>query len=252
MIESEDLVSIITPAHNAARYIEDAIRSVRAQSYPHWEMLITDDASTDDTVEMIHRYQQMDERIHCFPLLCCVGAANARNNSLEHAHGKYVAFLDSDDMWSPDKLERQIAFMKEGGYAFTFTNYVAVDETGKRIVHTLHMPAMLTYRSYLRNTAIGCLTVMIDRSQIGDVDMPDIRSSHDMALWLAILKRGFKAYSLREVLASYRLVPNSNTAGKWRAARDVWRVYRNIEHLNPLYSAYNFCGYALHAVLKRL
>ena len=127
-----------------------------------------------------------------------------------------------------------------------------MNEDGTLTGKCLQMPASLSYHQYLRDTAIGCLTVMIDKQQTGEFHMPDIRSSHDMALWLDIMKRGFPAYALQECLASYRLVATSNTAKKWKAAKEVWNVYRDIEKLNVVYSAYCFCGYAIHAVWKRI
>ena len=220
--------SIIMPAYNSARFIGDSIRSVLAQTYTNWELLIVDDCSKDNT------------------------AAETRNEALKIAKGHYIAFLDSDDLWTPDKLEKQIAFMEQHGYAFTYADYKIMHEDSTLTGKILHMPASLNYHQYLRNTAIGCLTVVIDRSKTGDFLMPNIKSSHDMALWLLIMKRGFQAYAIPECLASYRLVSTSNTAKKYKAAQDVWRVYRDVEHLSVCYSAFCFCGYAIHAVLKRI
>ena len=243
-------VSIIMPAYNCERFIADAIRSVLAQTYTEWELLIVDDCSTDDTAAVVASFD--DQRIHYQRNAHTMGAALTRNEALKKAKGRYIAFLDSDDVWTPDKLEKQIAFMAQKGCAFSFTDYQIMEEDGSLTGKRLHMPASLTYHQYLRNTAIGCLTIVIDRQQTGDFLMPNIKSSHDMALWLLIMKRGFVAYALPECLASYRLVATSNTAKKWKAAQDVWRVYRDIEHLSIVYAAFCFCGYAIHAVLKRL
>ena len=238
------------PAYNSARFIGDSIRSVLAQSDANWELLIVDDGSTDNTAEIIATLE--DPRIHYFRHARNMGAAVARNEALRRARGKYIAFLDSDDVWAPNKLEKQIAFMEQHGYAFTYADYKIMHEDSTLTGKILHMPASLNYHQYLRNTAIGCLTVVIDRSQTGDFLMPNIKSSHDMALWLLIMKRGFQAYAIPECLASYRLVSTSNTAKKYKAAKDVWRVYRNVEHLSVCYSTFCFCGYAIHAILKRL
>ncbi len=242
--------SIIMPAYNNARFIGDSIRSVLAQTYINWELLIVDDCSKDNTAEIVESFH--DPRIHYQRNAHNMGAAETRNQALKIAKGRYIAFLDSDDLWEPEKLEKQITFMEKNGYAFTFSDYQIMKENGTQTGNILHMPASLNYHQYLRNTAIGCLTVVIDRSKTGEFLMPNIKSSHDMALWLVIMKRGFQAYAISECLASYRLVSTSNTAKKYKAARDVWRVYRNIEHLSICYSAFCFCGYALHAVLKRL
>lgn len=247
-----ELVSIITPSYNSSRFVAQTIESVLKQTYGNWELLITDDCSQDETVEIIRSFADRDSRIRLFPLKKNVGAAEARNNSLAHARGRYIAFLDSDDLWYPEKLERQLVFMREKGCAFSVTYYDTITEEGSPLGRIVRAPRRFGYRRYLRNTVIGCLTVVIDREQVGDFRMPDIRSSHDMALWLIIMRRGYEVYTLEAVLASYRLVSTSNTAKKWKAAKDVWRVYREYEKLSLWYSAYNFMGYTLNAVWKRL
>lgn len=246
------MVSIITPSYNSERYIAETIESVLAQTYTNWELLITDDCSKDDTIKIVRRYAGKDPRIKLFALEKNVGAASARNVSLDNASGRYIAFLDSDDTWRPDKLRRQLEFMTENGYAFSCSDYSTMNHDGTPTGKTMKMPRSLSYRQYLRNTAIGCLTVVIDRQKTGDFRMPVIKTSHDMALWLLIMRRGFKAYALNEDLASYRLLSTSNSAKKWKAAKDVWRVYRQIENLGVIYSCFNFCGYAANAILKRI
>lgn len=246
------LVSIIMPSYNASRFITESIKSVIVQTYQNWELLIADDCSKDSSVEVIKKIIDKDQRIKLFPLLKNVGAAAARNVAIEHANGQYIAFLDSYDVWEPEKLERQLAFMKENKYAFTYSEYYVMEEDGKKTGSFIRIPSSLSYRQYLRNTIIGCLTVVIDRNIVGDFRMPLIKSSHDMALWLLIMKRGYKAYGIKEVLAGYRLVSTSNTAKKWKAAKDVWRVYRKIEHLSVLFSAFCFCGYVFNAIIKRM
>lgn len=240
------------PSYNAARFIGESINSVLLQTYSNWELLIVDDCSKDNSVEVVRKFANIDKRVVLFSLEKNVGAAAARNVAIEHAQGQYIAFLDSDDVWDEYKLEKQLAFMKQYSYAFTFSNYYVMEENGEKTENIVKVPSSLSYHQYLRNTIIGCLTVIIDRQQTGDFKMPLIKSSHDMALWLLIMKRGFKAYGLKEVLAGYRLVSTSNTAKKWKAAKDVWKVYREIEGLSVLYAAYCFCGYAINAVLKRI
>jgi len=240
------------PSYNAARFIGESINSVLLQTYSNWELLIVDDCSKDNSVEVVRKFANIDKRVVLFSLEKNVGAAAARNVAIEHAQGQYIAFLDSDDVWDEYKLEKQLAFMKQYSYAFTFSNYYVMEENGEKTENIVKVPSSLSYHQYLRNTIIGCLTVIIDRQQTGDFKMPLIKSSHDMALWLLIMKRGFKAYGLKDVLAGYRLVSTSNTAKKWKAAKDVWKVYREIEGLSVLYAAYCFCGYAINAVLKRI
>ena len=247
----ERLVSVIMPSYNASRFIAESINSVLLQTYVHWELLIVDDCSKDNSVEVIQKFADIDSRVKLFPLKENVGAAAARNIAIEHAQRRYIAFLDSDDVWNENKLRIQLSFMEQNSYAFTFSDYYVMEEDGRKTGNIVRVPASLTYHQYLRNTIIGCLTVIIDKKQIGDFKMPLIKSSHDMALWLLIMKRGFMAYGLKEVLAGYRLVSTSNTAKKWKAAKDVWKVYRKIEGVSVEYAAYCFCGYVLHAVLKR-
>lgn len=240
------------PSYNASQFVTESINSVLLQTYLNWELLVVDDCSKDDSVRIVQKFVDIDQRVRLFPLEKNVGAAAARNVAIGQAKGQYIAFLDSDDVWNEDKLEKQLAFMKQNSYAFVFSDYYVMEEDGRKTGNIVRVPISLTYHQYLRNTIIGCLTVMIDRKQTGDFRMPLIKSSHDMALWLLIMKRGFKAYGLKEVLAGYRLVSTSNTAKKWKAAKDVWKVYRKIEGLSVLYAMYCFSGYVLHAVLKRV
>lgn len=251
-IEADDLVSIIMPSYNSAKFIAQSIESVIRQTEPNWELLITDDCSQDETAAVVARYAASDPRIRFSALERNAGPAEARNHSLNRARGRYIAFLDSDDLWYERKLEKQLAFMRQNGYAFTATDYDTIREDGSPLNRVVRMPAAIDYRHYLRNTIIGCLTVLIDRKQVGAFTMPSIRSSQDMALWLAIMRRGFVAHGLNETLSTYRLVANSNTAKKWKAARHVWHVYRRCEHLSLVRSAYCFVGYAINAALKRI
>ena len=246
------LVSIITPSYNSSKFMQDCVCSVLSQTYTNWELLIVDDYSQDKSRDIISELAEKDDRIKSIFLEKNVGAAEARNISIRKAKGKYIAFLDSDDIWKSDKLEKQLSFMKENDIAFSFSTYQLISEDGKNLTNVIKAPQKMTYHSYLKNTIIGCLTVIIDREKTGDFEMPNIRSSHDMALWLLIMKRGFSAYGLDENLAYYRIVSNSNTSKKWKAAKEVWEVYRKVEKLNFLYSMYNFVGYAFNAVKKRI
>ena len=245
-----NLVSIITPSYNTSKFIEECIRSVLDQSYTNWELIIVDDCSSDNSCEMIRKYN--DKRIQLFELDSNVGAAEARNVAIRQAKGKYIAFLDSDDLWEPQKLEKQISFMQKKDIAFSFSTYQPMSEDGSKLYSIIHAPKIVTYSSYLKNTIIGCLTVVIDREIAGDFEMPNISSSHDMALWLLIMKRGFDAYGLDENLARYRIVSASNTSSKWRVAKDVWKIYREVEKLSFLYSGWCFLNYAFNALVKRI
>ena len=247
-----EIVSIITPSYNSSRFIADCVNSVIQQSYLDWEMLIVDDKSEDDSRKKIMGLAKKDSRIRYFFLDNNVGAAKARNIAIRQAKGRYIAFLDSDDIWNKRKLEKQISFMRDNNIAFSFSNYQVISEDGLKIINLVKVPYKITYHSYLKNTIIGCLTVILDKKIVGEFEMPDIRSSHDMALWLLIMRRGFDAYGLDETLAKYRMVSSSNTSNKLKAAIDVWKVYRDIEGLSCIYSTICFMGYAFNALKKRI
>lgn len=245
-------VSIITPCFNSSLFIKETIESVLAQTYPNWEMIIVDDSSTDKSVELILNFSRIDQRIKLIQLKRKVGAAEARNIALREANGQFIAFLDSDDVWYPDKLENQIQFMLSKDIAFSFSAYDLIDSESKPIGKVIQAPEVIGYNGYLKDTIIGCLTVVIDKSKTGYFEMPRIRSSHDMALWLLLMKRGFKVHGINKPLASYRILQNSNTSNKWKAAKDVWTVYRNLEKINFVRSLYYFVHYATNAIIKRI
>jgi teichuronic acid biosynthesis glycosyltransferase TuaG len=244
------LVSIITPSYNSAKFIKQCIESVITQKYTNWEMLIVDDYSADNSLQILKKYN--DKRIQLIELDENVGASESRNVAIRKAKGKYIAFLDSDDLWEPQKLEKQISFMEKEDIAFSFSTYQPMSDDESKLYSIIHAPKIVTYSSYLKKTIIGCLTVVIDREKTGGFEMPNIRSSHDMALWLLIMRRGFDAYGLDENLARYRIVSTSNTANKWRAAKDVWMVYRQFEKLSFFYSIWCFLNYAFNAIIKRI
>ena len=245
-----NLVSIITPSYNSSRFIEECVGSVLSQTYVNWEMLIVDDYSADNSLQILKKYN--DKRIQLIELDKNVGASESRNVAIRKAKGKYIAFLDSDDLWEPQKLEKQISFMEKEDVAFSFSTYQPISDDDSKLYSIIHAPKIVTYSSYLKKTIIGCLTVIIDREKTGVFEMPKIRSSHDMALWLLIMRRGFDAYGLDENLARYRIVSTSNTANKWRAAKDVWMVYRQFEKLSFFYSIWCFLNYAFNAIIKRI
>ena len=247
-----NLVSIITPSFNSSKYIKETVDSVLSQTYENWELIIVDDGSKDSSANIIQDLTNSDTRIKGFFFDKNIGAAEARNVAIQQAKGKYIAFLDSNDLWELEKLEKQISFMQTEDIAFSFSTYQPMSEDGSKLYSIIHAPKIVTYSAYLKNTIIGCLTVVIDREKAGDFEMPNIRSSHDMALWLLIMKRGFDAYGLDENLARYRIVLASNTSSKWRAAKDVWKIYREVEKLSFLYSSWCFLNYAFNALVKRI
>ena len=245
-----ELVSIITPCYNSEKFLDECISSVLNQTYQNWEMLIVDDNSSDNSSILINSYSKKDERIKPLYLNDNIGAAMARNKAISKAKGKYLAFLDSDDVWLPKKLEVQTNFMKKNNCSFVFSSYSVISD--EKPTYTISVPEKITYKRYLKNTIIGCLTVMLDKEKFKDIKMPNLRSSQDMATWLNLLKEGGCAYGIQQKLAIYRDHKSSNTSNKFRAIYDVWNVYRKHEKLNLFYSIYNFVFYAINAFRKRL
>lgn len=246
------LVSIIMPCYNAERYIAQSIESVLAQTYDNWELLITDDASTDKSVEIISKYSKNDERINVLVPDEHQGISRTRNMSISRARGRFVAFLDSDDIWYPEKLEKQIKFMLENDIAFTYSSYEVIDAQGNSKSRIVKDAGVMSYKKYLKNTIICCGTVVIDREKTGHFATPIIDTSEDMSLWLSIMRRGFAAYPVPGPLHKYRITPGSASSNKIKASADVWRVYRKLEKLSLFKSSANFICYAFNAVKKRV
>ena len=176
------LVSIISPTYNSLQFIEDTIQSIIQQTYTNWELLITDDCSTDGTWELIQKHQKLDERIKIFRLEQNSGPGVARNNSIKQAKGRFIAFCDSDDQWKPDKLEKQIKFLIENDLPFTFSAYQKIDENGQE-GGIVNVPEEVSYNYLLKTCPIGCLTAIYDTEKIGKVYMPEIRKRQDYGLW---------------------------------------------------------------------
>ena len=248
--EFQPLVSIVTPSYNASSFIKETIQSVQSQTYKNWEMIIIDDVSKDNTCELIKEEIKKDNRIRLIELQENGGAAIARNTGINNAKAKYVAFLDSDDLWLPEKLEKQLAFMQNNDIAFSFTSYQIMNQDGNPTDKFVHVPEKINYNGLLKNTIIGCLTVMIDIEKLGKIQMPNIRTRQDTATWLKILKQGHYAYGLDEVLSKYRKVENSISSKKFKMAKMNWKLYREIEELSIPKSAWCFINYALNGVVK--
>ncbi len=246
---NEQTVSIIVPAYCAAGVVSATIESVRAQTWPHWEMLVADDCSPDNTRELVGEWTRRDPRIRLIPLARNGGPAAARNAALEQAKGRWIAFLDSDDLWLPQKLERCIAFAQDRKAALVYTGYRRISADGSRVGRYVGVPARLDYRQLLGNTAIATSTVLLDRSITGDVSMQRVYYD-DFACWLEILKRGHVAHGLDEDLMRYRVMAKSVSRKKGRSAREVWKAYREVEHLGLTPSAWYFSRYAFNALRK--
>ena len=246
------LVSIITPSYNSARFINECVNSVLEQTYTNWELIIIDDASDDNSRELISNIAERDNRIKFVFLTKNIGAAGARNVALEMSEGRYIAFLDSDDVWKTEKLTTQIDFMQFHDISFSFSSYQPMSENGMELFKKIKAPSKIDYNSFLKNTIIGCLTVVLDKDKIGDFKMPNLRTSQDMALWLSIMKGGVIAYGIKKSLAYYRIVGESNTSNKFKVIVGVWQIYRIEEGFGYMKSIWCFLNYALNAVKKRI
>lgn len=198
-----ELVSIIMPSFNTAKYIEESIKSVLAQTYTNWELIIVDDCSTDNTDEIVQPFLS-DDRIKYFKNEKNSGAAVSRNKALREAKGKWIAFLDSDDLWLPEKLERQISFMTANDYKFSYTDYEKIDEESESLHVLVGGPNNVTKKVMYRYCYIGCLTVMYDSEFMGTIQIKDIKKNNDYAMWLQLCKKA-NCYLLPENLAKYRI-----------------------------------------------
>ena len=246
----DGLVSIITPAYNAADYIVETIESVLAQTYTSWEMLIVNDCSQDNTAEIVQSYAAKDKRIKLISLQQNSGAAAARNTAIKNANGRYIAFLDSDDLWKKEKLQKQISFMQQNCYAFTFTAYEHFKDVKDNIQNKIQAPKSLNYKQALKGNQIGCLTVMLDRKQIQNVEFSKQRHE-DYILWLNILKQGITAYGINESLAKYRIGNSKSvSSNKLQSALWTWNVYRENQKLSALQTIYYMFFYMINGIIK--
>ena len=244
-------VSVITPVYNAEKFLKETIDSVLKQTYKDYEYLLVDDCSTDSSADIVKEYAENDNRVKYIKLKENSGAAVARNTGLEHAQGRYIAFVDSDDLWYPEKLEKQLTFMQENNEAFTYTKYEHITEDGE-IQSAPDFPERLNYSGLLKNTAIACSTVVIDREVIGDFRMPLVRKGQDTATWLKILRDHDYACLVDEILNQYRGREGSLSSNKIDALKRTWNTYRNLENLLLPKALYYFTFYIWNAVKRRL
>ena len=242
-------VSIITPSYNSAETIDATLASVRAQTFADWEMLVVDDCSTDDSAARVAAVATLDPRIRLLRQAKNGGPAAARNRALAEARGDFVAFLDADDLWLPEKLARQLAFMLRTGCALSYTAYRRIDQAGQTTGRLITVPPEVTYRALLAHNVIACLTAMVDVRQTGPLRMRDA-GYDDFILWLELLRRGYRAMGLDDDLARYRIMAGSVSRNRPRAARWVWHIHREVEGLPLLAAAWTFARYAVNVSLK--
>lgn len=249
MLEN-NLVSIIMPAYNAELYIASAIESILRQTYQHWELLVVNDASSDKTGKIVEEFSAKDSRIQLHTNLTNSGIAGARNLALRNAKGRFIAFLDSDDLWLPEKLSTQLSFMKENKASISYAGYSRVDETGKHL-GTVVPPKLITYEDLLRSNHIGNLTGVYDSQCLGKEYF--IKFKHeDYIAWLNLIKRAGYAHGILQELAQYRVYSGSASSNKFKTIGWQWRIYRDSEKLSIVKSCVLMISYTWNAVLKRL
>lgn len=247
--DSEPIVSVIMPAYNVAEFIDKSIESVLSQSFSSWELLIVNDCSTDDTLNEIEPYL-VDNRIKLINNSKNLGGAGSRNVAIEAAKGRYLAFLDSDDLWTENKLEIQLNYMRQHNVAFSFSGYTTITEEGK-LIDKIRVPKCVNFNRLLKHNYIGCLTAMYDTQPFGKIFMPMVRKRQDFALWLELLKRFDYAYGINENLGYYRIRIESLSTSKKDAFKYYWRVLRVVGECNFFRASYSIICYLFIVLLKK-
>ena len=252
---STDAVSIIMPAFNAAKVIGETIDSIRSQTHSNWNLHVTDDCSSDDTMDVLRRYAEDDARVFVHALARNSGAAAARNLSLSKARDRYIAFLDCDDIWMPHKLESQLEFMRDRQVAFSFTQYHLFEHEIGDLDTTVDVrtPMSVDYHQLLRKECtVGCSTVMLDSHRFDSIRMPLIRTGQDYALWLSLLRgTDLRAHKLAEPLSAYRIRPGSISRNKFKKALRQFEIYTRIENIPLPRALYYMAFYAKNAVFRK-
>ena len=250
-MKTNNLVSVIIPVYNAEKYIKATIESVKSQTHKHWEAIIIDDKSTDNSVNMAKKY--LNKKIKLIQNKKNIGAALSRNKGIKAAKGRYIAFLDSDDIWDSDKLKKQLEDINEKEVAFSFTDYIYADENAIPNGKIVHVPEVMSYKQALKNTTIFTSTVMFDTKYISkeQIYMPNV-PSEDTATWWKILKTGINAFGLSKPLTVYRRPTNSLSSNKLTSIKRTWNLYRKQEGLSFFSSSYYFFFYCFNATKRRV
>lgn len=249
LLANEELVSIIMPAYNCSDFIGATINSVLTQTYNNYEIIIVDDCSTDDTSRIVLEYSKKDDRVKYHKLKENSGAAFARNTAVELAKGKYIAFLDSDDLWKPNKLEKQIEFMSVNEYSFTCSSYSKIDEKGNEIDKFIKANKRYDYYQILTNNP-GNSTVIYNSYELGKIYIPNIRKRNDYVMWLSVIKKSKYLYGLEESLSYHRVRKGSLSYKKIDLIKYHWKVYREIEDLSFFYSTYLIAYWSVKTILN--
>ena len=244
-----ELVSIIMAAYNAERTIESAIRSIQAQTYSHWELLVINDCSKDSTPAIISKLAEADSRIRLLNNESNKGVSLTRKKGMENANGIWIAVLDSDDMWTPDKLEKQIDLANRTGAELVFTGSAFIDNDGNPIDWQLHVPERLPYKGLLKQNLVSNSSVLVKKELYQKYYAIGDEMHEDFAIWLGITKTGRDAYGIDEPLLIYRLANASKSSNKFKAAKMNWNTYRYVG-LNPITAGYYMCWYVVKGLLK--
>lgn len=254
---SRPLVSIIMPLYNAESFLNESVGSILSQTYDNWELIVIEDCSSDGSLSLARDFEKQDGRITVYRNERNLGAAKSRNEGLKFVSGDYVAFIDADDAWFPEKLERQLSYMNKAGLGMCFTSYETVECDGAHRNY-VHVPTSIDYSGFLKNTVTCSHTIAFDLSKVkinllicldcgNDFDFPE-----DLVVWLQVLKAGVRCGGLDEVLAINRKHRGSRSSNKLHAVARTWNAYRKIEKINPIYSAYCLFWQLTHAVMKRI
>jgi len=252
MSEPAPLVSIVVPCYNAGAYLGATLDSVLAQTFTDWECVVIDDASRDDSSTVLARYAERDARIRAVYQAVNGGAAAARNAGLAVIRGRYLAFLDSDDHWLPEKLEKQVAYLRETGAPLVHTSYRFIDEKGHFLPGGVKASDRVDLRTYMRNTEIGMSTSLLDREKVGEFSFRDIRLCQDTHLWLVLLRRGLVSRGMAETLVHYRVREGQISGSKVAMAKQVYALYREIDEVGLTTQLFSFASYAFNGFRKRM
>lgn len=246
------MVSIITPCHNAEKFIGETIESVLKQTYDNWELIVVDDGSTDGSADIVKRYQEGDSRIKYFRIDKASGSpSKPRNLGIENSKGNYIAFLDSDDLWLEDKLEKQVAFMQKRGINLSYSFYEKIDDAGCRNDRVVRTRMLTSYRDLLKSNSIPCLTAMVRRDVVAEMRFKEI-PQEDFCFWLDILRKGYVAHNLGEVTALYREAKGSRSANKLAMFKGYWDVIRKEQEIGWLACCRHMVTYTVLGFKKYL
>lgn len=252
--KNKPLISIIMPVYNAERFLHETIKTVKKQTYNNWELIMIDDVSSDKSADIIKRYIKSDCRIKLIQQPINSGAAKARNTGINKARGRYIAFLDADDLWHPEKLSIQLKFMQDNNHAFTYTNYEFTDEHGIPNGKISRSPDKISYGTALKKSYIFTSTVVADTFVIKkeDIMMTDYKMGEDITTWWRLLSKYGEAHGINKVLSYYRRTSGSLSSNKLKAAKWRWYLYRKHENINIVKSSYYFMHYVHNAIRRRI